>query len=715
MVTNSPTRRRARVAGALTATAALALSVGTALTIAPSAQATPPGSKDVTATLFEWRFDSVAKACTDTLGPKGYGFVEVSPPQEHIQGSQWWTSYQPVSYKIAGRLGDRTSFQNMVNTCHTAGVKVIADSVINHMTAGSGTGTGGTNYSKYNYPGYFGDQDFHSCRTAISNYSDRGNVQNCELVNLADLDTGSSYVQQTIANYLSDMAGMGVDGFRIDAAKHMAASDLSAIKSKMSNPSAYWVQEVIYGGGEAVQPSEYTGTGDVDEFRSATWLKSAFNGGKISDLSSWGNGLLGSSQARTFVDNWDTERNGSTLNYKYGNAYTLANVFMLANPYGSPNVYSGYAFAGNDDGPPNGGTVNACYSDGWNCTHAWRQVANMVGFRNAVAGTGITNWWSNGNNAIGFGRGSKGYVAINRESGSVTQTFQTSLPAGTYCDVEHGDPTTGGGCTGATYTVGGDGRFTATVAAGEAVALYVGANGTTASPSATPSATATATATSGTNSATVFYSTNKNWAAYDIHYAPTGGTWTTAPGVAMDAACTGWVKKSIGLGSATGLAATFNNGSGTWDNNNSANYALGTGNVTVKDGVVGSGDPCATASPTATATATPTATTSPTATATAATSGASFAVNATTTVGQNIYVVGSDATLGSWAPANALLLSSAAYPVWKLDVSLAAGTSFEYKYIRKDAAGTVTWESGANRTATVPASGKVTLSDTWRP
>ncbi|GAA4846174.1 carbohydrate binding domain-containing protein [Kitasatospora terrestris] len=700
MVTTAPTRGRRLTAG-FAATAALALSIGSGLVLAPSAEATPPGNgKDVTATLFEWKFDSVAKACTDTLGPKGYGFVEVSPPQEHIQGAQWWTSYQPVSYKIAGRLGDRASFQAMVNTCHAAGVKVIADSVINHMSAGSGTGTGGTNYTKYNYPGYFQDQDFHSCRAAISNYGDRSNVQNCELVNLSDLNTGSAYVQQTIANYLSDLLTLGVDGFRIDAAKHIDAGELGAIKAKMSNPNAYWVQEVIYGAGEPIQPSEYTGNGDVDEFRSGTWLKSAFNGGKISDLSTWGNGLLPSDKARTFVDNWDTERNGSTLTYKYGSAYTLANVFMLAHPYGAPNVYSGYAFSSNDDGPPNGGTVNACYQDGWNCVHAWRQVANMVGFRNAVAGTAMTNWWSNGNNAIGFGRGDKGYVAINRESGSITQTFQTSLPAGTYCDVEHGDYANGA-CSGTTYTVGPDGKFTATVAAGEAVALHAGAKlGSTATPTPTP----TPTATQGTNTATVFYSTTKNWSAYYLHYAPTGGTWTTAPGVAMAAACTGWVKSTVSLGTATGLAATFNNGSGTWDNNNSANYALGTGNVTVKDGVVGSGDPCATATPTPT----------PTPTATSTTTGASFAVNATTAVGQNIYVVGNNASLGNWNTGSALLLSSASYPVWKLDVAMAAGTAFEYKYIRKDAAGNVTWESGANRTATVPASGLVALSDTWR-
>lgn len=89
-------------------------------------------------------------------------------------------------------------------------------------------------------------------------------------------------------------------------------------------------------------------------------------------------------------------------------------------------------------------------------------------------------------------------------------------------------------------------------------------------------------------------------------------------------------------------------------------------------------------------------------------------MNATTAFGQNIYVVGDTAALGGWNPGGALLLSSASYPVWRLDVTMPAGTAFPYKYIRKDAGGNVTWESGANRTATVPAGGKAVLNDTWR-
>ncbi|MGC4948539.1 carbohydrate-binding module family 20 domain-containing protein [Streptomyces sp. DT224] len=564
--------------------AALALVAGAAALVVPAttAEASAPGTKDVTAVLFEWKFDSVAKACTDTLGPAGYGFVQVSPPQEHIQGSQWWTSYQPVSYKIAGRLGDRTSFANMVNTCHSAGVKVVADSVINHMTSGSGTGTGGTSYTKYNYPGLYSSADMDDCTAQISNYGDRANVQNCELVGLADLDTGEDYVRGKIAGYLNDLLSLGVDGFRIDAAKHMPAGDLAPIKSRLSNPGVYWKQEAIYGAGEAVSPDEYAGTGDVQEFRYARGLKQVFNNENLANLKNFGEGwgFMPSSKAAVFVDNHDTERGGDTLNYKDGADYTLASVFMLAWPYGSPDVHSGYEWSDKDAGPPNGGTVNACYSDGWKCQHAWREISSMVGFRNTARGEAVTNWWDDGGDRIAFGRGSKAYVAINHEGSSLTRTFQTSLPAGDYCDVQSGKG----------VTVNGSGQFTATLGAGTALALHTGAR-----------------------------------------------------------TCGGGSTDPTGPGTETG------------------------------------------------------------------TPGASFGVNATTQPGQNIYVTGNQPALGNWNTGSAPKLDPATYPVWKLDVNLPAGTTFEYKYIRKDTNGNVTWESGANRTATVPSSGRVTLSsDVWR-
>ena len=57
----------------------------------------------------------------------GFSFCRttVSPPQETIQGDQWWTDYQPVSYILTGKRGNRDQFSAMINTCHQAGVKVI--------------------------------------------------------------------------------------------------------------------------------------------------------------------------------------------------------------------------------------------------------------------------------------------------------------------------------------------------------------------------------------------------------------------------------------------------------------------------------------------------------------------------------------------------------------------------------------------------------------
>ncbi|MFD5630309.1 alpha-amylase family protein [Streptomyces sp. NPDC127072] len=446
---------------ALAAAASVALAVP-----AGTAQASPPGTKDVTAVLFEWDFDSVATECASRLGPAGYGFVQVSPPAEHIQGSQWWTSYQPVSYQIAGRLGNATDFRDMVTACHNAGVKVVVDAVINHMSAGSGTGTGGSSYTKYNYPGLYSSPDFDNCTASISNYTDRANVQNCELVGLADLDTGESYVRSAIAGYLNTLLGYGVDGFRIDAAKHMPAADLANIKSRLSNTGVYWKQEAIYGAGEAVQPTEYTGTGDVQEFRYAYDLKRVFNNENLAYLKNYGEGwgYMSSGVSAVFVDNHDTERNGSTLSYKDNANYTLANVFMLAWPYGAPDINSGYEFSSTDAGPPNDGTVNACWQDGWKCQHAWGEIQRMVAFRNSTRGEAVTNWWDNGADAIAFGRGSKGFVAINHESSSLSRTYQTSLAAGTYCNVQ----------SNTTVSVNSSGQLTATLGANTALAVYSG-------------------------------------------------------------------------------------------------------------------------------------------------------------------------------------------------------------------------------------------------
>ena len=61
---------------------------------------------------------------------------------EHIQGGQWWTRYQPVSYKLESRSGSRQQFISMVDRCKAAGVNIFVDAVINHMSGRDGAGEG---------------------------------------------------------------------------------------------------------------------------------------------------------------------------------------------------------------------------------------------------------------------------------------------------------------------------------------------------------------------------------------------------------------------------------------------------------------------------------------------------------------------------------------------------------------------------------------------
>jgi alpha-amylase len=452
--------------------------------------------------LFEWKWDDVAQECETFLGPKGFAAVQVSPAIEHVVVPNarfpWWQRYQPVSYKIVSRSGDRAQFAQMVDRCHAAGVQVYADAVINHMAGEqSGVGIAGSPFTKYDYPRLYQPKDFHTCRYNITNYRNHTEVTNCELVGLADLDTGSNKVRHRLADYLSDLVSLGVDGFRIDAAKHMDAGDLKAILQILNakvEPDPYIYQEVIDPGNEAVKKSEYYSNGDVSEFEYGKKVGAKFlgiAGQTLSQLETLGEswGLMPSDRATIFIDNHDTQRGhaggGLYITYKNGKLYDLANIFMLAFPYGYPLIMSSYDFSDSEQGPPSdaNGHTYSVYTNGkancfgeWKCEHRRSPIANMVGFRNYTTSNQMTDWWSNDGNQIAFGRGDRGFVVINRESTPLNRTFQTGLPEGVYCDVISGDRTADGrDCTGLQVTVSQDGQVNLTVAEMSAVALHGGA------------------------------------------------------------------------------------------------------------------------------------------------------------------------------------------------------------------------------------------------
>ncbi|XP_067950443.1 alpha-amylase A-like [Watersipora subatra] len=302
----------------------------------------------------------------------------------------------------------------MVTRCNAAGVRVYIDAVINHMVAadaGSGVGSAGSQYdtSVKSFTGVpYGPKDFtKTCKTAsggIENDNDPNELRNCKLLGLMDLDGSSKYVRQKIVDYFDDMLNIGIDG------------------SKMA--------EVFLAKGQKLS--------------------------SLSNVFSWM--MLSGDDALVFIDNHDNQRSHGAgkniITFKQPREYKMATAFMLSWPYGVPRIMSSFDFTQDWTGPPSSSpNMTGSCGNGWICEHRWRQIANMVEWRNQAGKAPVENWWSNGDNQIAYSRGKAAFIAFNNEDGNMSMSLFTSLPPGQYCDIISGD-LLNGICTGKTIRVG---------------------------------------------------------------------------------------------------------------------------------------------------------------------------------------------------------------------------------------------------------------------
>jgi alpha-amylase len=597
--------RRLRVVLARTCAATLIAAGGVAAIVSGplTADAAALNNSDVTANLWEWNWNSIAQACTQQLGPAGYGAVQVAPPEESISlpsssdgAHPWWEVYQPVAYDLTSRMGTRAQFASMVTACHNAGVRVYADAVINHTAGDANTftsGYGGSTFSPsgYSYPAIpYSYDDFHHpndgyCPDSdgqIDDYNNVAEVQNCELVGLSDLKTQSSTVRSKIAGYLNDLISLGVDGFRVDAAKHIAQADFAAIESQLHTTTAagtapYIAQEVMPGGSGTLAPSAYTSNGDVIGFSYADGLKAQFSAGTLSNLSGIPSWNLDATSAQTYamVTNHDTERDGSTLRYQDGSKYLLANYFLLAYPYGKPVVYDGFTFSTSATGqsPPaasNGSISDTnCSNGAWQCNTQSTAIKGMVAWHNAVQSVpSVADFTSTSSSVIGFHRGALGWIGLNDSSSASTASYPTGLPDGAYCDRITGGAT-GSGCAGTTVTVSG-GRASVTIPAGSAVAIDVNAR----SGGTTPPPACTTVAVSFNATVTTVWGEN----VYVLGNQSALSNWDTSGGVALSSASYPVWKGTVSLPANTSVEYKYvkKNGSAvTWESG--GNRVINTG------------------------------------------------------------------------------------------------------------------------------------------
>ena len=197
---------------------------------------------------FDWSFDEI-KAHLPEIAASGYTAVQTSPvqpPKDYNAAwtdtnGQWWKLYQPLGFRIAGEgeswLGSAADLTELCTEAERYGIKVIVDVVSNHLANNVGFAAfkqecGGSFDGHLPYENLSPQVDEDMKNAAYyhnyfeSAYTDK-NWNNLRFtdtqyqIGMPDLNTGNSFVQNKVLDFLKDCVDCGVDGFRFDTAKHI--------------------------------------------------------------------------------------------------------------------------------------------------------------------------------------------------------------------------------------------------------------------------------------------------------------------------------------------------------------------------------------------------------------------------------------------------------------------------------------------------------------
>lgn len=180
---------------------------------------------------FDWSYNSI-KNNLKAIADAGYTAVQTSPVQPpkdynsswRDQGGQWWKLYQPLGIRIAESnqswLGGKSELKSLCTEADKYGIKVVVDIVANHLADQGKKCNGLENVSTAVDGDLRRNEYWHSDNMKADDDNNRYKVTHGH-IDLPDLNTGNSYIQNKYKDLLIDCINQGVDGFRFDAAKHI--------------------------------------------------------------------------------------------------------------------------------------------------------------------------------------------------------------------------------------------------------------------------------------------------------------------------------------------------------------------------------------------------------------------------------------------------------------------------------------------------------------
>lgn len=420
-----------------------------------------------------WSFNTIRESMAD-IAAAGYTAVQTSPANEVIAGGnggmqlmgkgKWYYQYQPTDWTVGNyQLGTEQEFIDMCAEADKYGIKVIVDVVPNH-TAGD---ISAVSQSLIDAAGGI-DELYHKNYTKnISIYSSRIECTSYSLSGLPDVNTENSRFQDYFIAYLNRLIEDGADGFRFDAAKHIALPD--DIRVEKDVPNNFWERvttetskpvfrygEVLQGDNERIEKYiEVIGRTTASEYGKRL---RGLTQGRTMDANMLSDFMVGgSSDVVTWVESHDNYTDGSTVNLTEAQII-LSWAVIAARGEGTPLFFDRpYGAEPND----RWGKMNRIGAAG-SPLYKSAPVAAVNYFRKAMTGKSTEMKNSADNAVLMISRENAGLVLIHYKKTENSISEKCSLPDGEYTDRSG---------TNGTFTVK-DGMITGTLAPDSIAVLY---------------------------------------------------------------------------------------------------------------------------------------------------------------------------------------------------------------------------------------------------
>lgn len=413
---------------------------------------------------WSWNFPEMARSMKE-ISDAGFTMIQTSPVQqcyapegsgkkifdENVTEGNWYYYYQPTDWKIGNNiLGTRDQMRQMMDSAAKYNIKVIVDVLPNHTAFDIDA------VSDDFYKAVGGrDKMYHS--NGLEPVRDYNNRLECTLWGsggLPDVNTENPDFQKYYMEFVNELLGLGVRGFRYDTAKHIGVHsdpvdsasgvkvndfwDVATGRKSVKGVKLALPYDSLFVYGEVLQDKNVPEAEYADYMgqtaSSYGWvLREALekHSAQGMDLKSFHH-QAAPEFLTTWVESHDTYANAHESAHLTDDQIRAGWVFLTARQNGTPLFFS----------RPAGSTRSNYYGNNvlgarGNDEFKHPEVAAVNKFRAAMKGQREDIRISDNGQVLLVNRGKKGAAIVNISKSANFVNLPTGLPNGTYRDVVH--------------------------------------------------------------------------------------------------------------------------------------------------------------------------------------------------------------------------------------------------------------------------------------